>query len=178
MIALHLLTRDHAEKAGLILDGPVSEICKKAGVNRTQVYEKKSQLTKALEKVELPQPGRSPVPSASESCSDVAGWALQVAVLQYRIDNPGAVVRHPGGRTGYSPGFRRFILDLFDDWVGTKEQFCELVDVPYPTLDTWKTRDANQAYEPASPRPIPEFGPEVSAVARMIIEDYAVWQGA
>ena len=91
MIALHLLTRDHAEKAGLILDGPVSEICKKAGVNRTQVYEKKSQLTKALEKVELPQPGRSPVPSASESCSDVAGWALQVAVLQYRIDNPGAV---------------------------------------------------------------------------------------
>jgi hypothetical protein len=88
------------------------------------------------------------------------------------------VVRHPGGRTGYSLGFRRFILDLFDDWAGTKEQFCALVKVPYATLETWKARDANQAYEPASPRPIPEFGPEVSAVARMIIEDYAVWQGS
>jgi hypothetical protein len=176
LIALHLLTRDMAEKAGLALEGPASEICKQAGVNRTQVYERKNQLIKAFEGIDLPEPGRPPIPSGP--ASDTAGWELQVTVLQYRIDNPGAVVRHPGGRTGYSPGFRRFILDLFDDWAGTKEQFCELVEVPYPTMETWKARDADQAYEPASPRPIPEFGPEVSAVARMIIEDYAAWQGS
>ncbi len=178
MIALHLLTRDHAEKAGLILEGTVSEICKQAGVNRTQVYEKKIQLTKAFEKVELPEPGRSPVKADPDSGLDNAGWALQVTVLQYRIDNPGAFVRHPGGRAGYSPGFRRTILDLFDDWTGSQERFCALAEVPYPTLETWKTRDANQAYEPASPRPVPEFGPEASDVARMIIEDYAGWQGS
>jgi hypothetical protein len=178
LIALHLLTRDHAEKAGLILEGTVKDICKQAGVNRTQVYEKKIQLTKAFEKVELPEPGRSPVKADPDSDLDNAGWALQVTVLQYRLDNPGAFVRHPGGRTGYSPGFRRTILDLFDDWTGSQERFCALVEVPYPTLETWKTTDANKAYEPASPRPVPEFGPEASDVARMIIEDYAVWQGS
>ncbi len=176
LIALHLLTRDMAEQAGLSLEGPVSKICKQAGVNRTQVYERKNQLIKAFEGINLPEPGRPPIPS--DPASDTAGWALRVTVLQYQIDNPGAVVRHSGGRTGYSPGFRRIILDLFDDWIGSQERFCELVEVPYATLDTWKARDANQAYEPASPRPIPEFGPEVNAVARMIIEDYAVWQGS
>lgn len=178
MIALHLLTREMAEKAGLGLEGPVSEICKQAGVNRTQAYERKNQLIKAFESVDLPEPGRPPITSGPASNPGTAGWVLKVTVLQYRIDNPGAVVRHPGGRTGYSPGFRRIILDLFDDWTGSKERFCELVEVPYATLETWKAGDAKQPYAPVSPRPVPEFGPEASDVARMIIEDYAVWQGS
>ena len=178
MIALHLLTRDMAEKAALFLEGTVSDICKLAGVNRTQVYEKKAQLTKAFEKVELPEPGRSPVKADPVSGQDNAGWALQVTVLQYRLSSSGAVVRHPGGRTGYSPGFRRTILDLFDDWTGSQERFCELVEVPYPTLETWKSRDANQSYAPVPARSIPELGLKASDVARMIIEDYAVWQGS
>jgi hypothetical protein len=178
LIALHLLTRDHAEKAGLCLEGTVSDICKQAGVNRTQVYEKKAQLIKAFEKVELLQPGRSPVKAAPVSGQDNVGGELQATVLQYRLNNPGAFVRHPGGRTGYSPGFRRIILDLFDDWTGSQERFCTSVEVPSPTLETWKTRDSNQPYEPVPTRPVPEFGPEASDVARMIIEDYAVWQGS
>jgi len=167
-----------AEKAALFLEGTVSDICKLAGVNRTQVYEKKAHLTKAFEKVELPEPGRSPVKADPVFGQDNAGWALQVTVLQYRLSSPGAVVRHPGGRTGYSPGFRRTILDLFDDWTGSQERFCELVEVPYPTLETWKSRDANQSYAPVPARPVPELGPEASDVARMIIQDYAVWQGS
>jgi hypothetical protein len=178
LIALHLLTRDHAEKAGLCLEGTVSDICKQAGVNRTQVYEKKAQLIKAFEKVELLQPGRSPVKAAPVSGQDNVGGELQATVLQYRLNNPGAFVRHPGGRTGYSPGFRRIILDLFDDWTGSQERFCTSVEVPSPTLETWKTRDSNQPYEPVPTRPVPEFGPEASDVARMIIKDYAVWQGS
>jgi hypothetical protein len=178
LIALHLLTRDMAEKAGLFLEGTVSDICKQAGVNRTQVYEKKTQLAKAFEKVDLPEPGRSPETADPASGPGNAGWALQVAVLQYRLNNPGAFVRHPGGRSGYSPGFIRTILDLFDDWTGSQERYCALVEVPYPTLETWKTRDANQPYGPVPPRPVPERGPEASDVARMIIEDYAVWQGS
>ena len=178
MIALHLLTRDHAEKAGLCLEGTVSDICKQAGVNRTQVYEKKAQLTKAFEKVELPEPGRFPVKADPAPVPDNVGWELQVTVLQYRLNNPGASVRHPGGRSGYSPGFRRIILDLFDDWTGSQDRFCALVDVPRPTLETWKARDSNQPYEPVPARPVPKLGPEASDIARMIIEDYAVWQGS
>lgn len=178
MIALHLLTRDHAEKAGLFLEGTVSDICKQAGVNRTQVYEKKAQLTKAFEKVDLPEPGRSPIKLDPASDQDSVGWVLQVTVFKYRLNNPGAFVRHPGGRTGYSPGFRRIILDLFDDWTGPQERFCSLVEVPYPTLETWKTRDSNQPYEPVAARPVPELCTEANDVARMIIEDYAVWQGS
>ena len=172
------MTRDHAEKAGLCLEGTVSDICKQAGVNRTQVYEKKAQLIKAFEKVELLEPGRSPVKAAPVSGQDNVGGELQATVLQYRLNNPGAFVRHPGGRTGYSPGFRRIILDLFDDWTGPQEWFCALIEVPSPTLETWKTRDSNQPYEPVPTRPVPEHGPEASDVARMIIEDYAVWQGS
>jgi hypothetical protein len=178
LIALHLLTRDHAAEAGLSLEGTASAICRQAGVNRTQVYEKKVQLTKAFEKVELPEPGRAPRKDTPASGQDITGWELRVTVLQYRLDNPGAFVRHPGGRTGYSSGFRRTILDLLDDWTGSQERFCALVEVPYPTLETWKTRDERQPYGPAPARPVPDLGPGTRDVARMIVEDYAAWQGS
>ena len=178
MIALHLLTRDHAVEAGLCLEGTVSDICSQAGVNRTQVYEKKAQLTKAFEKIELPEPGRTRKKGASTSEQDTVGWTLQVTVLQYRLDNPGAFVRHCGGYTGYSSGFRRIILDLFDDWIGSQERFCALVEVPYPTLETWKVKDALGPYRPASMRSVPDLGPGTRDVVRMIVEDYAIWQGS
>lgn len=178
MIALHLLTQDHAAGAGLALTGTVSEICKMAGVNRTQVYEKKAQLTKAFEGIELPHPGRASGNNAPCSGQDAAGWQLQVTVLQYRLSNPGAFVWHPGGHTGYSPGFKRMILDLFDDWNGSQERFCILVKVPYQTLETWKTKDMSQHYGSTAARPVPELDPGASDAARMIVEDYAGWQGS
>lgn len=178
MIALHLLTQDHAALAGLALTGTVSEICKIAGVNRTQVYERKAQLTKAFEGVELPQPGRASGKDAPCSGQDTAGWQLQVTVLQYRLRHPGAFVWHPGGHTGYSPGFRRIILDLFDGWDGLQEQFCALVEVPYQTLETWRIKDLKQPYAPAAAKPMQELAPGVSDTARMIVEDYAGWQGS
>ncbi len=178
MIALHLLARDYAAEAGLSLEGTVSEICKQAGVNRTQVYEKKTQLTKAFEKVDLPEPGRAPGKITPASGQDIAAWGLQVTVLNYRLGNPGAFVLHSGGRAGYSPGFRRTVLDLFDDWAGSQERFCELVEVPYPTLETWKRKDANRPYCPAPARSIPDLGPEANDLARMIALDYAAWQGS
>ncbi len=170
LIALHLLTRDHAAEAGLSLEGTVSDICKQAGVNRTQVYEKKAQLTKALEKVELPEPGRAPLKTVPASDEATGEWELQFTVLQYRLSNPGAFVRHPGGRAGYSAAFRHFILDLLDDWPGYRERFCELAEVPYPTLETWKTRDDNRPYAPAPLRQVPVLAPETSDVVRMIVE--------
>ena len=175
---MHLLIRDHAAAAGLCLEGSVSEICQLAGVNRTQVYEKKKQLVRAFEKVDLPGPGRAPNKNTPASVRDTAEWDLQVTLLRYRLDNPGAFVSHPGGPTGYSPAFIRTVLDLLDDWTGTLERFCELVEVPYQTLGAWKKKDADWPYVPAPVRPVPELHPGSSDAVREIVEDYAGWQGS
>ena len=50
LIAMHRITLDHAAAAGMTLEGTLRDICDRAGVNRTQVYEKKGQLIQALEK--------------------------------------------------------------------------------------------------------------------------------
>ena len=121
------MARDRAAEAGLSLEGTVSDICKQAGVNRTHVYEKKVQLTKAFEKVELPEPGRTPKKITPASGQDTAGWALQVTALQYRLDNPGVFVLHSGGHTGYSPGFKRIILDLsWSSWGRATVTCCKI----------------------------------------------------
>ena len=107
-----------------------------------------------------------------------AEWELQVTLLRYRLENPGAVVRHPGGRGGYSYAFIRTALDLLDGWSGSLERFCALAEVPYPTLDTWRKKDARQPYVPAPARPVPALDHGVSDITRMIVEDYARWQGS
>ena len=48
IIAMHALVEDCAAQAGLSLQGSLSEICQQAGVNRTQIYEKKVQLRQVL----------------------------------------------------------------------------------------------------------------------------------
>ncbi len=175
---MHLLTQDHASEMGLALEGTVSEICKRAGVNRTQVYEKKAQLLKALGKVDLPEPGRVLNKSMFELGRSGGDQDLQVILLRYRLDNPGAYVRHPGGRTGYSPGFIRTVLDLLDEWPGSLERFCELSEVPYPTLERWRKTDTGRPYLPAPRRSMPSLDPGAGEIARMIVEDYAGWQGS
>ena len=146
---MHLLIRDHAAAAGFSLEGPVSEICRLAGVNRQQAYEKREQLIRVLEKVDLPGPGRAPIKREATSGRDTAEWDLQVTLLRYRLDNPGAFVPRSGGHNGYSSAFIRTVLDLLDDWTGALERFCELAEVPYQTLDAWKKKDADQPYVPA-----------------------------
>ncbi len=58
LIAMNALIQDYACEFPLSLDGSLSEQCTKARVNRTQVYEKKIQLERALVKIELASPGR------------------------------------------------------------------------------------------------------------------------
>lgn len=177
VIALHLIALDNATVAGFSLEGTVSKICLEAGVNRTQVYEKKAQLVKLFQSFELPGPGRTPQPKTPLPDRDEA-WNLQVTLLRYRLENPGAFIQHPGGRTGYSFGFIRTVLNLLDDWTGTLEQFCEITEVPYPTMDAWRKKDAKMPYEPAMAKPVPHLGPDISDITRMIVEDYACWQGS
>ena len=178
MIAMNLIIQDNAAQIDLCLEGTVTDICRNACLNRTQVYERKAQINKLLEQMELPGPGRAPVQASSEPGMDIAERDLQVALLNYRLENPGAFVRHPSGRTSYSPGFICAVLDLLDSWTGSLEMFCTLSDVPYPTLDNWRKKDASQAYNPVPNRPIPSLRSDLSDTAWLIVEDYAQWQGS
>ncbi len=177
IIAMHALVQDCAAESGLSLAGNLSEVCQQAEVNRTQVYEKKAQLGQVLGAVEVPGPGR-PAKAATRPDEQWAGYALREQVLRYRLAHPGATVPHPGGSTSYSDGFKRFILDLADEWVGDLDRFCAQVEVPYRTLMSWQRRDRGEAYVPFSPRPLPVLGRSVSVEVRQIVEDYARWEGS
>ena len=152
LISLHKLTHEIAADLGVILEGTLTESCERAAVNRSQVYERMTQLVEFLGTVELPGPGRPeghvPVPIFPEGSGD----QLLVQVLRFRLDHAGAVVVHDRGRTTYSAGFIRFILDLHDEWHGSTELFCSQVEVPCQTLRGWLVKDQEQPYEKHRPR--------------------------
>jgi transcriptional antiterminator Rof (Rho-off) len=59
VIALYKLVLELALGLGLSFEGSFSEICRYAGVNRTQMYERVDQVKGHLEKIEILGPGRS-----------------------------------------------------------------------------------------------------------------------
>ncbi|MFO7750186.1 MAG: hypothetical protein R6V54_08825 [Desulfobacteraceae bacterium] len=135
-------------------------------------------MNKALEQINLPGPGRTPLQEPAASNMDSAGWQLQVALLQYRLENPCAFVPHPGRLTGYGPWFIRAVLHHLDQWTGSLEHFCALSEVPYPTLEAWKKKDEGQPYKATPVKPIPSFDANLNDLGRMIVEDYSKWQGS
>jgi hypothetical protein len=177
LIAMHTLVRDCSTGHGLDLTGSVSGMCAQADVNRTQVYEKRRHIEGGLEKVELSGPGRPRTPQQARA-HDGKICSLLEKVLRYQLEHPGAVVMHACGQATYSDGFKRYILDLSDQWDGSPEHFCLQVEVPYPTFRTWQQRDRSERYqerrEPES-CPAPESASEAT---RTILEDYRLWEGS
>ena len=178
LLAMHKFIQETAAGRGLSLEGPLATICEHAGVNRTQVYERKKQLEDALARTALAGPGHPVRRSASVPAHEQEkGFRLREQVLRYRLDHPGALVLHAGGRATYSDGFIRFILDLLDEWAGSLEQYCERVDVPQQTLRCWSKRDQVQAHEAHRSRPCSSVPSRASDEARQIAEDYSTWEG-
>jgi len=178
LIALDKIIKKYASDMGVNLKGTLSAICNAAGVNRTQVYERKNQLEEALSELELAGPGRPsnpPVPDVDPQESQ--DWELREKVLRYRLNHPGAVVIHSSGRATYSDGFIRFVLDLHDEWEGSPEWFCRQVEVPYSTLRVWCNKDKGQAYGEHQDRPIPYMPISASEDFRRIVDDFATWEG-
>ena len=178
LISLHKLTHDVASDLGVILEGTLTGSCERAAVNRTQVYEQVTQLTEFLGTVALPGPGRPSQPAVIDSVLEESGDRLLVQVLRFRLDHPGAVVVHDGGRTTYSSSFTRFILDLHDAWDGSMELFCSQIEVPCQTLRGWLIKDQAQPYEEHRRRPSAVVFDKASNDARKIVEDYATWEGS
>ena len=175
IIAAHKYIMEQAAAMHLSLEGTLSTLCENAGVNRTQVYERKQQLEKILADLELAGPGR---PAARNTdVNNGQNRALREKVLRYRLDNPGAVVLHSGGRATYSHGFIRFILDLRDEWEGSTEAFCTQTEIPYSTLRVWINKDVNQPFAQHSKKSVPCVSVSASDDCRRIVEDYESWQG-
>ncbi|HHB75128.1 MAG TPA: hypothetical protein ENK84_01085 [Desulfobulbus sp.] len=175
LIAAYKYIMELAADMHLSLEGTLFALCENVGVNRTQVYERKKQLEKVLAGLELAAPGR-PAAQASDA-DDSQDRNLQVKVLRYRLEYPGAVVLHGSGRATYSNGFVRFILDLLDEWEGSLEKFCTLAEIPYSTLRVWIKKDVNQPFVQQQNRPIPCIPVSASDDFRCIVEDYVAWHG-
>ncbi len=179
IIAMQALLCDCAGEGLIVLEDSLSGICRQAGVNRTQVYERKEQLWAAFASMELPRPGRpvktEPVPA---SAGIPPGCQLHEQVLRYRLAHPGALVVHASGSTSYSDGFRRFVLDLADTWEGTLESFCQWAEIPHPTLMSWQQRDRVHPYTPSPMRAVPLLADSATIECRSIVEDYAIWEGS
>ncbi len=180
IIAMYALLCDCAGDGSLVLEGSLSGICRQAEVNRTQLYERKLQLWAALAEIELAGLGRpSQLGSSPVAGAIPPGYALREQVLRYRLAHPGAMVSHAaGGGTRYSDGFRRFILDLSDTWEEDLECFCQWAEIPYPTLLTWQRCDRTQPYTPQPLRPVPALPGSATTACRIIVEDYAHWDGS
>jgi hypothetical protein len=177
IIALHALLGDCAEQEALVLAGSLSGICRQAGVNRTQVYERKAQLWSVFAVVELAGPGR-PVSAEPAPAGIPAGCLLREQVFRYRLAHPGAVVAHASGSKTYGDGFRRFVLDLADGWEGMLEAFCQWAELPHPTLMNWQQRDRTQAYATPPRRVVPLLPDSATTECRTLVEDYAGWEGS
>ena len=95
MIALNKFIEESAVAIGLCLEGSLARICAQAEVNRSQVYERKGQIERALERIELPGPGRPANPiAATDPLANSQEWELREKVLLYRLEHPDAVVVH------------------------------------------------------------------------------------
>ena len=176
IIAAYKIIIESAAAMSVPLAGSILSICKNSGVNRTQVYERKHQLEKILQGLELAGPGRPAATVSDAQC--VRDWELREKILHYRLDFPGAVVIHSSRRTAYSNGFIRFVLDLLDEWKGSPEWFCKQVDIPYSTLRVWIKKDEEQPYIEQLNRPILCMPISASEDFRHIAEDYEAWHGS
>lgn len=178
LLGLYKFVQETAANRGLNLNGPLSTICAYAEVTRTHVYERKKQIEDAMAKIALVGPGHPVCHPISEAPHEQEkGFRLCEQVLRYRLNHPGALVIHTGGHATYSAGFIRFILDVFDNWEGSIEQFCKKVEVPQQTLRDWRNRDRKQRYEAQQSQQGTSIPNGASDVARQIAEDYSTWEG-
>jgi len=85
LIGLYKLVQESASGMGLVLDGPLVAVCEDAGVNRTQVYERKRQIENILETIELAGPGRPKNRIAQDPhTEEQQRWHLREKILRYR----------------------------------------------------------------------------------------------
>ena len=156
IVALGILKR-----IGLAKDVSTQQVVRRLDVSRSYAYELVPKVKAALEH----EPKQVPVDEADANTSQTFELKVRNAVLEYRVDHPGAWVC--GGRTTYSKDLVAFILDLAAQSLGpsmTQAEFANACGVPLPTLKDWWADAASQSpllieQEPKPEPPGPEPGP-------------------
>ncbi len=184
-LALDLVARECLSGLGVEPGSNLVATCAANGVSRPLVYAAKARIEEGLAAVATPGPGRPRQGATAGVAADLGSrslveWELLVAVLEYRLEHPGAVVIHASGRATYNAGFKRFILNASDRFVGRDEDFCRVVKVPWSTFMTWRQLDAKEPIiSPQRPerRGVWPTGAQPNELARTVIDDYMRWEG-
>ncbi|MCP4589863.1 MAG: transposase family protein [bacterium] len=172
MLAVLYMARQITDALGVKIDAPLAEVCRATAANRTSIYEQARRLLSALTQLATAKPGR---PEATRTANPPLNHAsLTIAVLEYRIHHPGAIVEHEA-RTTYAPQFQRFILEHHDRWTGTLEDFAKATRIPLDTLRDWLRQDREQLATDTKKRPPVPCNP--SETTRQIVDEWERWIG-
>lgn len=183
--AMYLVGKEALAAAGADAGTNIAATCAAQGISRQQVYEEKARIEATLTAATVAGPGRPRQgavadPGGGVGARSLAMAELRIAVLEFQIANPGAIVVHASGRTAYNDAARRFILDASDRIALTDVDFCLASRVPVSTLTTWRQQDAK---EPIVPPPALErsanwpTGATPNELARTITTEYGGWGG-
>lgn len=183
-VALMIAVARKAEQVGTHVDVNESQLSDELGVPRTYPYELVPRVEERLESLFDRRPGRPPSPTAEPELTALAESQLSNEILRYRADHPGAVVRH-GGRSTYSPEFRRMVLGLHDRLVPGQmgdEAFAHTAEIPVDTLNDWLKCDRGgleqEAEQADAQRQALRMPADASKATRALVENLQSWEGS
>lgn len=168
---LLLAARELQAQLGLSAPG-AAEILEKTGAGRSAAYEAKARILEVLPSLRRPV-GRPPEPKApAPSGTD----ELCHAVLRFVMAHPGCVQAGPG-RRGYSPSFRRMILDLHERHPEMgPEELARAAEVPLDTLRGWMR--VGMPPEASLPETVPPVESPKSLRIQTVLAEWKQWDGA
>ncbi len=166
---LVVLTFRHLREHDVALP-PVAPLLELLGVVRSRSYEIASQIEDAIADVVRPV-GRPPKSEPEADPDQVVD--IVKSVRDYLIDHPGAVI--PGVRRTYSDGFRRFIVELFEDQAVPIETFADATGVPHETIRGWLRAGPRESTDGAETQSSDNSSP-VDADRGRIAHIIALWR--
>jgi len=148
------------ERAGLPAGVTKQQVVRQLGVARSYAYDLVPKVEAALDHVLDRAPDDR---AAAASAAEVLALKVRNAVLEYRVEHPGAWVC--GARTTYTKDLVAFILELATRSIGpsmTQAAFADACGIPLPTLKDWWADAARQLALPFAPAPSPPDAPSES----------------
>ena len=148
------------------------ELAERIGVSRNTGYTMAEEIRESIQ--HLPRPkGRPPKqePDVSQNLSVV----LLKATLKYLQEHPGAMIPKPQ-KHRYSDGFRRFVVDLYEqhrDQVSLTA-FADTVGLPFDTVRSWLRNRPDEAEQTTDTH---DRDAARRGVIAMVIACARVWHG-
>jgi hypothetical protein len=134
--AVCLYALDVLKRVGLAGDVSKQDVVRRLNVARSYAYA----LVPRVEAVLAGGPDPDRDEDTAAKAAEVLKLKVRNAVLEYRVEHPGAWVC--GGRTTYSKNFVTFVLELASQTLGpsmTQADFADTCGIPLPTLKDWWT---------------------------------------